>query len=124
MYKRISQGKVVYFESVQKKHIMMAFSNLNKEINTVTDVFFPVLCRDFFGDCLYAEATPCKTHIYGFSYDPEIKKIDRDKTRLTVEFPSKEVKEIFNSNLSILYSIENQNKLMETHVEEIDEKTL
>lgn len=54
-------------------------------------------CRDFLGDALFAEATKCKTSIYGFSYDGT-KKAQLPKTYscFAMKFMDKETQDKFH----------------------------
>lgn len=82
------------------------FSFVNKKENTLTEIISNVLCRDFLGDVLIAEERKEPFEIYGFKYDPNTTKIDRDKTRLSIHILDKKEQENLFNNFSILNMIE------------------
>lgn len=57
-----------------------------------------VKCRDFFGDVLLAEQTGKTQGIYGFSWNPKKQKLDKEKTRLAIQFIDAESKTAFIKN--------------------------
>jgi hypothetical protein len=57
-----------------------------------------VKCRDFFGDVLLAEQTGKTQGIYGFSWNPKKQKLDKEKTRLAIQFVNTESKTAFIKN--------------------------
>lgn len=92
--------------------------------NNYVEFFYPVKCKDFLNDILYAEETQKPVYIYGLSYDPRVDKIDRDKTRLALHFPSLEAKKKTIENLSFLHKLEKENGLEPTVITECYEHHL
>lgn len=121
MLKLIKPQRRGYIEISQSMGVKFSFLN-KMDDETVNMIFTPVLCRDFLGDCLHAEKTNAKFSIYGFSYDPEKMKLDRDATRMSIEFPTAGAKNVFLSHLTWLHHLECENKLLATSVHETDDK--
>lgn len=119
MYKLIEcKSRYSYREDSQHLLVQFAYCNLSEDKTTVTQMFLPVKCREYFGDILYAEETKEFVGIYGFSYDPKTQKIDRDKVRLSLTSSS----EILKDNLSIIHSIEDLYNLPRTVIIDTDIK--
>lgn len=73
-----------------------------------------VKCRDYFGDILQSEFTNDGFKMYGFTTEPESYRIDRDATRLYINFPDKEIAHLFKQNFHILETIEKENGLVQS----------
>lgn len=107
-----------YNEIVQSKEI--GFSFCNKKRNTIKQIFHWAICRDFLNDVLIAEEQNIKVNIYNFRYDPSKNKIDRDRTRFLLKFYDPKDIEYLLSNLSILNTIEKNNKFYPTILRKIE----
>jgi len=83
------------------------FSFLHEETDHFIELFSPVKCRDFLGDCISAQSTGNYGSIYNFTPP---KKLDKDKTKLLIS--SERGIELYNidKNLSYLTNIELKNK--------------
>jgi hypothetical protein len=114
IYKRSEK----YLEVSQSKNIQLAFCNKLDE-TTFEMVTYWCNCRDFFTDILLLEEIGGKDSIYGFKYDSNKSKIDRDKIRIVIKTHSEEDAENIESNLSILRSIENNNNLKQSTLTKI-----
>lgn len=110
--------KQYYSEIHQDKQI--SFSFVNRKADVLTEMFSPILCRDFLNDVLISEYTKKKCNIYNFSYNPEKQQIDRDKLRLLLYVNKKDYKNIEN-NISIIRAIEKENKLTLTKLYKVEE---
>ena len=119
-----SKSDTSYSETPQQKNLRFSFANLDVKNNTVIEVFPPVRCRDFLGDCLYSEETKKYICIYGFRFDPQINKLDKDKTRFILEFPNLETLNLFLINNLLLNSIEEQNNIQKTTFSRIEDTIL
>lgn len=124
MYQLILAKPRGYAEILQEKQITFAFANLNENKSTISEVFYPVKCRDFLGDCLFAEETGGKVQIYGFVFDPSIQKLDKDETRFVIKFADTDTKELFVNNLEILKTIEEMIGVSKTNLTELNKLTL
>lgn len=124
MLKLINAPKKSYAEIGQQKSLLMSFANMNEKEGTVTEMFSPIKCRDFLGDCLWAEETGQPAEIFGFRYNPTEQKLDRDRTRVILKFPSEYMTELAKKNLGILNSIEKENGLIPTELEVLEKKIL
>lgn len=107
-----------YNQSPQGLKILFSFGKLSEDKTTVSQLFYPVICREYFGDILYAEETGVDVDVYGFSYRPKKQKIDRDATRLTLKADEAFLEE----NLKIIHEIEDKNKVPRTKVIPTNEK--
>jgi hypothetical protein len=121
--KTVLNSGTKYYEIQQTAALRFAFVNKTDE-TTVRQVFAPVMCRDFLGDVLYSEREKRTAEIFGFKYDPNEKKIDRDVTRMSISFPSQEHLGFFKEHLFWLHQLEEANGLSLTKVIETDEKEI
>lgn len=97
----------------------LKYSFLKKSVeNNYPEMFCSVLCKDYFNDVLYAEERGEIQEIFGFRYDPNESQIDRDKTRLSLHFPTKAAKEQTLKNLGFLHKLETDNGLELTIITE------
>lgn len=83
-----------YAEIGQSLDIKFSFVK-RKDTGTYTNMFNPVKCRDFLGDCLDAIQHQKVNSIYGFTFDGKKNKIYKAKTFLSLHFPNTETKETF-----------------------------
>ena len=112
--KKVPNKEDRYSESYQDLAIKFTFAH--RDGDTAQELFKSFICRDYFNDILYCEETGESTGegIYGFHFDPEEFRIDRDKTRISLQFPTTKVRDTFLKNIEILHSIEKENKFSET----------
>ncbi len=109
-----------YSQDGQYHDVGFAYAHLDGEnINQLCGYF---VCRDFLGDALFAEEQGKKAQIYGFSWTPSKQKIDRDKTRLLLQFSSPELEKAFKKNLSILHGVEKDNDFALTVLTDSDKE--
>jgi len=118
------QSAYGYQESGQSVQARMAF--LNKVGNVYTEMFLPVMCRDYLNDILHLEYWKLpKATICGFSYDGRVPKIDRDKVRLSLQCASQAHFDNMKAQLArILHPVETQNKFELTTIYQPTEKVL
>jgi hypothetical protein len=107
-----SKSELTYNEIFQSLSIKMSF--VKKIEEGYKELFFPVQCREFFNDVLYAEEHKHEIKIYNFKYDGRIPLLDRDKTRLSLHFPSESILTLFVSNFHHLHEVERKNNLFLT----------
>lgn len=106
-----------YNEIGQQKKIRFAFCN--KKGSTLIPIFHYVYCRDFLSDVLYAEECNIKVDKYYFEYNPAKNKIDRDKTRLLLNFIVDKEASFLLQNLNILNKLEKNNRFACTTVRKV-----
>ncbi len=113
-----------YTESGQSVQARMAF--LNKVGNTYTEMFLPVMCRDYLNDILHLEYWKLpEARVCGFSYDGRVPRIDRDQIRLSLQCASASGFAHMVSNLAlILHPIETKNNFELTTIKLPSEKVL
>lgn len=113
--------QVSYNEIYQQKSIKMSFLN-KKEDDSYRQMFYRVDCRDFLSDVLYAEQLQETVSQYNFTYTPSEQQIDRDKTRLLLQFKNEVDKKLFLDNICILHEIEQKNRLVRTKAIPVPDK--
>lgn len=107
-----------YSQEGQYHDVGFAYAHLEGEKAKQLCGYF--VCRDFLGDALFAEEQGKQAKIYGFSWTPSKQKIDRDKTRLLLQFSSLEMKKAMEKNLSILHGVEKDNDFTLTTLTDSD----
>jgi len=110
-----------FAEIFQNHQIKFAF--VQETPTAYTQLHGSVNCRDFLADVLHAEDIKEYFAIYGFSWNPEKKQIDRDATKLVMHFETSEQLEELKKNLHILHEWESRWKLRKTKILTVDEKT-
>lgn len=81
----IKAPKNYYSEIFQSISVLFAF--VTKKDDVYTQLFAPVKCRDFLGDCIWSKKTGNNVDIYGFCYYHENTPYDKDMLRLSLTFP-------------------------------------
>jgi len=113
-----------YTENGQAVEVRYAF--VNKVGNTYTEMFLPVMCRDYLNDILHAEFWGSPSfHIYGFTYDSSKQHIDRDRLRLSLHNVSESAFVAMEQNiLKMLHPIEDRSGFIRSVLLKPNEKTL
>jgi hypothetical protein len=93
-------NNIRYSEIFQSISLLFAF--VNKKENIYSQIFFPVKCRDFLGDCIWSKATGLPAQIYSFSFDNNKTPLDTNYLRMSLTFPTIEVLDNFKNNFSSL----------------------
>lgn len=114
----------IYAEIGQSLDVKFSFVK-RKDKNTYTNMFNPVKCRDFLGDCLDAIQHQKVNNIYGFTFDGKKNKIYKSKTFLSLHFPNVESKQIFlnQSWLLTIYSMD-QAEVGDVYVTDIPDQNI
>lgn len=94
-------------QAYQQKGVQFAFVN-KVEDNKYLPIHCLVLCRDYLGDVVYTFNTGTKMSQFGFTTKTTWK-LDSDKTRILMTFPTKEDFDSAIKNISILNNIEQKN---------------
>jgi len=89
-----------YAEIFQSISILMAF--VHKKGDIYTQLFYPVKCRDFLGDCIWSKKTNNAAQIYGFNFDYADTPYDTDMLRLSLTFPDHNTLQNFKNNFYFL----------------------
>jgi hypothetical protein len=93
------------------------FSFLDEKEDHFVELFYPVKCRDFLGDCIFSKHTGVYVTIYGFKTTP---KLNLDKTKLLITSENEEEISNIRKNLSYLLKIEAKNKLEPTIIVDLE----
>lgn len=91
LFKQVNLAEI--FQAVEVK---LAF--LNKVGREYTQAHATVQCRDFLGDCIWAESVGKRAFIYSFEFDPTKQHLDKDKVRLSLKFPDENTYNLFHTN--------------------------
>jgi len=83
-----------------------------------------VHCRDFLGDCLFAEQEKKSVSIYSFPYDGTVPKLDREFTSFVVRFNEEKNQEAFAENEELFRDILKAAGLPHMTVEKTDKKNI
>lgn len=120
----VEAKKNSYAEAHQSIQARMTF--LHKDGETYTELFAPVMCRDFLNTVLHLEYWNLpRSSVCGFSYDATQTRIDRDQIRLSLQCHSQSAFENMQSNLlGILHPIESANGFALTTVKQPNDKIL
>lgn len=115
MKKELKLIPQTYFAEIfQQNQFKFAFV---KEGNTTyTQQHGLVLCRDFLLDVLFAEESKKTFKIYNFAWNPNKTRIDRDRTKLVINFPNKTYITTLKANLHLLHAFEKVNNLRPTRI--------
>lgn len=95
-----TKTKTILAEITQSLDMKMAFVKRQKD-GSYTNIHPFVKCRDFLGDALHAVQDKKKVSIYNFTFDGTKKSMYKRKLMLAVQFPNKEVLDIFRINFCI-----------------------
>jgi len=93
------------------------FSFLDEKEDHFVELFSPVKCRDFLGDCIFSKHTGKYETIYGFKAPTEL---NLDKTKLLITSENEEDISNIRKNLSYLLKIEAKNKLEPTIIVDLE----
>jgi len=93
------------------------FSFLDEKEDHFVELFSPVKCRDFLGDCIFSKHTEKYETIYGFKAPTEL---NLDKTKLLITSENEEDISNIRKNLSYLLKIEAKNKLEPTIIVDLE----
>jgi len=93
-----------YSEIFQSISILMAF--VTKKDDTYTQLFSPVKCRDFLGDCIWSYKTKQPAQIYGFGFDYSQTPYDQNMLRMSLTFPDEQTLTNFATHQDFLHTIE------------------
>ena len=78
--------------------ISLLFSFVSKKEEEYHQLFHPVKCRDFLGDCIWSKKTGNPVNIYSFYYDYKSHPYNEDMLRMSLTFPTNEALKNFKSN--------------------------
>ena len=106
----IKAPKNHYSEIFQSISVLFAF--VTKKDDVYTQLFAPVKCRDFLGDCIWSKKTGNSVNIYGFSYSYD-KPFDQDMLHMSLTFPTPKSLTNFKNNLHFIHEKEHQAKILE-----------
>jgi len=95
-----------YAEIFQSLSILMAFVTKTEE--GYKQLFYPVKCRDFLGDCIWSKKTNNAAQIYSFYFNYANTPYDTDMLRLSLTFPDIETRDTFMSQQDFLTHKEEQ----------------
>jgi hypothetical protein len=98
-----------YSEILQS--ISLLFSFVSKKGEEYHQLFHPVKCRDFLGDCIWSKKTGNQANIYSFYYNYKEAPYDTDMLRMSLTFPTYEVLEYFKNNFIWITKKENDYKI-------------
>lgn len=115
--KRKTKAYNEIFQSIDLK-----FSFVTEKDGVYTELFSPVKCRDFLGDCIYSKHKKEEVCIYGFSFLFEETPFDEDKIKLSLTFPNTEAMENFKKNFFTQSLLEKQYKIAPSVWYETDHK--
>ena len=93
--------------------------------NTIRQTSQPALCRDYFGDFIWAEKyNKAKFDQYGMIIDNKKAPLDPNWTSLLLNFPCVDMYNKFKTGIYFLHDIENKNNLPLTTITEVADLTL
>lgn len=121
MKKFIDIPNVKFAEIFQSNKIQFAYVKETKD--AYTQLHGKIDCRDFLADVLHAEETDEPFEIWGFKWDPEVKQIDRDATKLVMFFNKESQLEKLKQNLHKIHELESTWKLRKTRIITINKTT-
>lgn len=108
----IKATKEHYAEIFQSISVLFAFV-VKQEDNTYKQLFAPVKCRDFLGDCIWSKKTNKAVSIYSFNYSFDKNQYNQDTLQLSLTFPD---------DISLGHFLDNINYI-ETKEQELNIKT-
>lgn len=117
LIKPIKTNLAEIFQSIDTK---FAFVTKNKQ--TYTQIHTPAKCRDFLGDCIWSNKTKKPVSIYNFTYNFAETPYDEKKLRLSITFPSNDIKTNFTNNFHKLHEKETQAKVSNSKYYPTDDK--